>query len=366
MRPRHSPPVHISADLFQAFRSPRRGSNNPEVMTNPFWTWVIEEGLSAFQANKAFAGPTPAEAGPCWSWDRYGRSETAMPDGRVIRIGGEHEDHYDPDFYIYNDVVVSDPAGRIEIFGYSEDAFPPTDFHTATLVGDRIVVIGNLSYPKFRKDKAQVLVLDTNHYSVHRVDTSGAGPKWLHKHSAELAEGGRAILVRGGLIDHPRWPSLAENIDDWRLDLDTQKWDRLTDRAWPRFYFVRADGERNHLYWLRALQRARGSKRPERFAGSGAEHLRDLGPTPRVDLLDALYSPTASHSKLTDIEGEFRIHRVNVDGVTVRYVESDYDVGLTVEGNLPPETVELLRAELLGKLEALENARIDCTSLMPD
>lgn len=335
-------------------------------MTNPFWTWVIEEGLSAFGANKAFGGPTSGQAGPCWSWNRYGRSETAMPDGRVIRIGGEHEDHYDPDFYIYNDVVVSDPAGRIEIFGYSEDAFPPTDFHTATLVGDRIVVIGNLSYPKFRKDKAQVLVLDTNHYSVDRVDTSGAGPKWLHKHSAELAEGGLTILVRGGLIDHPRWPSLVENIDDWRLDLDAQKWERLTDRAWPRFYFTRADAEKNHLYWLRDLLWARGSKRPDRFADSRSEHLRDLGPTPRLDLVETLYSPALPHSKVAEVESEFRVHRVKIDDITVRYVERDYEVCLTVEGSLPDETVELLRAELLGKLQIIENAQIDCTRLMPD
>lgn len=366
MRRRHSPPAHITADLFREFRAPRRGTKNPEVMTNPLWTWLVEEGLGAYQANLAFGGPPSEQAGPCWSWARYGRSETAMPDGRVIRIGGEHEDHYDADFYIYNDVVVSDPAGRIDILGYSEDFFPPTDFHTATLVGDRIVLIGNLSYPKFRKENAHVLFLDTNHYAVGRVDTSGPAPRWLYKHSASLAEGGRAIVVSGGMIDHPRWAFLAENIDDWRLDLDTQKWERLTDRAWPRFYFTRADAERNHLYWLRDLLWARGSKRPDRFADSRSEHLRDLGPTPRLDLVEALYSPALPHSKVAEIVSEFRIHRVKIDDVTVRYVERDYEVCLTVEGSLPDETVELLRAELLGKLQIIENARMDCTRLMPD
>ena len=333
-------------------------------MTNPFWAWLIEEGLSAYHANEAFGGARSEEAGPCWSWDRYGRSETTMPDGRVISIGGEHEDSYDPDFYIYNDVVVSDPAGRVEIFGYSEEAFPPTDFHTATLAEDRIVVIGNLSYPTLRRDRAQVVVLDTNHYAFDRIDTSGNGPLWLHKHSAKLAEGGRAILVRGGLINDPRWPSLVENIDDWRLDLDTWRWDRLTNRAWPRFAFVRSDGAHNHLYWLRDLLRARASKRPDRFADSRSERLGDLGAEPRVDLLEVLYAPAVNHAKLPN--DEFRVHRVSVDGVTVRYVEGDYDVGLTVEGELPREIVELLCADLLEKLEAIENARIDCTPLMQD
>ena len=43
---------------------------------------------------------------PFWSWQRFGRTSTALPDGRVIHIAGEHEDFYDPDFCIYNDVMV--------------------------------------------------------------------------------------------------------------------------------------------------------------------------------------------------------------------------------------------------------------------
>lgn len=333
-------------------------------MTNPVWVWLIEQGLSAYSANETFDGPRSEEAGPCWSWARYGRTDTTLPDGRVIRIGGEHEDSYDPDFYIYNDVVVSDPAGRVEIFGYSEETFPPTDFHTANLAGDRIIIIGNLSYPRLRKDRTQVLVLDANRYVFDHIDPSGVGPSWLHKHSAQLEAGGGAILVRGGLIDHPKWPSLVENIDDWRLDLNAWRWERLTNRAWPRFAFIRADGAPNHLYWLRDLHRALASSRPDRFADRRTERLSDLGPEPRLDLLESLYAPDVPHSKLPEIDHEFRVHRVSIDGVTVRYVEGNFDVGLTVEGNLPHETVELLRADLEEKLEAIENAQIDCAPLM--
>lgn len=366
MRPRRAPPAHISTELFRQFRSPRRGSGNPEVMTNPVWVWLIEQGLSAYSANETFHGSRSEDAGPCWSWDRYGRSETALPDGRVIRIGGEHEDSYDPNFYIYNDVVMSDPGGRIEIFGYSEEAFPPTDFHTANLVGERIIIIGNLSYPGLRQERAQVLAFDANRYVFNRIAPDGVGPSWLHKHSADLVDDGRALLVRGGLVDNPKWTSLVENIDDWRLDLDAWRWDRLTHRAWPRFAFVRADGAPNHLYWLRDHIWARASNRPDRFADRRAERLRGLGPAPRLDLLKTLYSPDILHSQLPEIEGEYRIHRLSIDGVTVRYVEGDYDVTLTVEGNLPKEIVDLLRADLLGKLGAIENTQIDCTALMVD
>jgi hypothetical protein len=39
---------------------------------------------------------------------------------------------------------------------------------------------------------------------------------------------------------------------------------------------------------------------------------------------------------------------------------------LTVEGKLPPDTVELVRSDLLRKLEAIENTRIDCTPVIVD
>ena len=73
-----------------------------------------------------------------------------LPDGRYVQIGGEHEDHYDPDFYIYNDLVVHDGKGGFEIYGYPQEVFPPTDFHTATLCDKHIYVIGCLGYPKQR------------------------------------------------------------------------------------------------------------------------------------------------------------------------------------------------------------------------
>ena len=71
---------------------------------------------------------------PVWSFDRFGQSMNILPDGRVF-IAGEHEDDYDWDFRIYNDVVVAAPNGDIEhIFGYPPEIFPPTDFHAAVFV----------------------------------------------------------------------------------------------------------------------------------------------------------------------------------------------------------------------------------------
>ena len=66
-------------------------------------------------------------------------------------IAGEHEDHYDQDFCIYNGAIVFEPGRSIPIFCYPQEVFPPTDFHKATLVDARIIVIGCLGYPKSRR-----------------------------------------------------------------------------------------------------------------------------------------------------------------------------------------------------------------------
>ena len=87
---------------------------------------------------------------PVWCAQRFGQSITFLEDGRVVQVGGEHEDSYDPDFCIYNDVFVHE-GEAIRIHGYPEDVFPPTDFHTATLLGREIVLIGSLGYVGTRK-----------------------------------------------------------------------------------------------------------------------------------------------------------------------------------------------------------------------
>ncbi|UCI31452.1 hypothetical protein [Mesorhizobium sp. B4-1-4] len=335
-------------------------------MTNPVWVRAVEHRLTGYGLNKAFLGPRSEDVGPCWSFSRYGRTETRLPDGRLVRIGGEYEDSYDPDFYIYNDVIVSDADGRIEIFGYSDKIFPPTDFHTANLIDARIIVIGNLSYPYIRADKAQVLVLDTTSYGISRLETTGEAPPWIHKHFSQLVENGGAILVRGGLLIGPRWPAVIENIDDWRLDITAGRWERLTKRRWPRFSFVRADGLPNHLHWLRRLLSDQKWGKSENRSSFLAERLSELGPNPRIDLVETLYAPELPHLNIPEIADQHGVHRLCVEGVAVRYVEGWHDIRLTVEGVLPDQTVEIIRLDLLTKLAAIENATIDCVRLIVD
>jgi hypothetical protein len=194
-----TPPIGITPEMLRKWRTPIRGALNPQLMTNPVWKWLIESRLHAHQANALFSGDSMTSEAPGWCFDRFGQSCTPLPDGRTVWIAGEHADYYHPDFFIYNDVVVKSPQGAIEIYGYPPDIFPPTDFHSASLVNGRLIIIGNLGYGgQRRQGVTQVLALELNSWQILRLSTEGAGPGWIHGHSARLEDdaGGRPLPAR--------------------------------------------------------------------------------------------------------------------------------------------------------------------------
>jgi hypothetical protein len=185
----------------------------------------IDLARNTFRQNFSHSAYRDAEPGPFWSWQRFGRTSTALPNGRVIHVAGEHEDSYDPDFCIYNDVMVQYAGERREFFLYPKDIFPPTDFHTATLVGSKIVLIGSLGYGDLRRPgETQVLTLDIYSLCIERVATTGEGPGWLSRHVAEKT-GERRILVAGG--DVQTADAYAPNTGVFELDLSTLRWRRM-------------------------------------------------------------------------------------------------------------------------------------------
>lgn len=350
-----APPPNFSREEFLEWRSPRLGTANPERMTNPVWTWLVRVGINAWAANKRFDGPSALGAGPGWCFDRFGRSTTELSDGRVVEIAGEHEDHYDPDFFIYNDVVVRHPDGRVEIFGYPREVFPPTDFHSATRVGDRIVLIGSLGYVGDREPgRTQVLALDVGTFAVVAIATGGDAPGWISGHTATLTEEGRAIVVRGGTLELGEGRSRVENIDDWRLDTGTWQWQRLTDRRWPRRELRRADGRRNHLWDLEQACWFRSVGWADELAQQRERLRLDLGDLPDLDLMERLFRPSVPHETLPDEKDSYNTARIVVAGVVVRLVDDGYSLQMTAEGDLPEATVDAIAEELREKLSTLE------------
>jgi hypothetical protein len=165
---------------------------------------------------------------PVWCAMRFGQSITLLPDGRVVQSGGEHEDDYDPDFCIYNDVFVHNRDGSIIIFGYPEAVFPPTDFHTATLIDGGIYVIGALGYAGKRLyGQTPVHRLDTGTFRMERLDLSGEEPGWIYDHRAVRVgpheirvSGGKVVTAIGGEEIH------TDNAKTFLLDVESLIWRR--------------------------------------------------------------------------------------------------------------------------------------------
>ena len=219
-------PVSLTPVEFAAGRAARFGRANPERTLEPFWQEQIRTFASGYGGGRQrfLSGEAVYEPPPVWSFDRFGQSVTRLPDGRWVLIAGEHEDHYDPDFCIYNDMTVLDGAGGVAHFLYPREVFPPTDFHSATLLGDAILLIGNLGYEEDRREgETQVMLLSLADFSIAPVETSGDNPGWINRHRAVL-DGGR-IVVSGGKVE----PGYRDLEGRWALDLETMRWARLED-----------------------------------------------------------------------------------------------------------------------------------------
>lgn len=217
--------LHTTLEEYQADKYRRSGRSNPERMDISFWQAMIRSGCNAYHAQFTF-GDTESINPPVWCYKRFGRTTTPLPDGRIVEIGGEHEDFYDSDFCIYNDVVVFDGTGNFEIWGYPMEVFPPTDYHSATPVGDYLYLIGCLGYPKQRvPDETPVYRLDCRTFRMKRIRTRGENPGWIWGHQAWYEARENRICVSGG--DTFDGQDYVPNSQHYALDLKTFRWVRL-------------------------------------------------------------------------------------------------------------------------------------------
>lgn len=219
---------------FVPYRIRKFGNANPERMDNPFWMYMIGYAGGAFGAYRLVFGSSKVqEDHPVWCFRRFGGTRTWVSDREiVVAIGGEHEDWYDDDFCIYNDVIVfNEEASGTEIYGYPRDEFKPTDFHTATLIGDAIYIIGGLGYPEDRDvDRTPVYVLALNTMRIDFLPTHGEKPGWIWKHSVALDESRNAITLQGGKRLVANTPNFSDEALEgvFELDIQSRRWSRLT------------------------------------------------------------------------------------------------------------------------------------------
>ncbi|MGK7873956.1 MAG: hypothetical protein AB4426_11790 [Xenococcaceae cyanobacterium] len=350
----------VTLSLFLEWRTPKFGQSNPSRMNNKVWEWLIRSRKSAYQATQDLNGPSSFDEGPTWCFDRFGQTSTKLPDGRIVYIGGEHEDYYDPDFYIYNDVVVINPDQSIEIYGYPLHIFPPTDFHSSTLINNKIVIIGSLGYPEKRiLGETQVYLLNIENFEISKVNTTGAPPGWIHDHQATLSSDGKFITLEKGKIDLGDKHTLRENIDKWKLNLSHWRWERLTERKWKRWEVKRCDRQPNHLWDIRQALWCREFHWANDYKKSVKKLAKELGIEPNIDLINNLYSPEIPHQQIPDKDDEYGVYRISIDGIIVRYVEELFAVQVTVEGHLPEKLIEIIKSDMLKKISILENTECD-------
>lgn len=222
----------VSKEDYEQGKRPHFGSDNPTKYYNRYREAMIRCGWNGYGAREHFKDPYgTSHRDPVWCMDRLGQSLTAMPDGRLILVAGEHEDSSDPDFCIYNDVIVVHPGGQIEMFTYPKEVFPPTDFHTATLIGRSIYLIGSLGYGVDRHPGATpVYRLDTEYYSIEKLKTTGDSPGHIYEHRATLVDG--SIQVQGGreITSVNGQQNIVAMTGTYRLNLDSLAWSaRNTD-----------------------------------------------------------------------------------------------------------------------------------------
>ena len=325
----------------------RYGSAHPERVENALWEQAMPEDWSGYHlrqhlgvelsgshfredfSHSAYRDATP---GPFWSWQRFGRTSTLLPDGRVIHIAGEHEDSYDSDFCIYNDVVVEHPGGRREVFLYPKDVFPPTDFHSATLVGREIVLIGSLAYRDMRRvGETQILKLDTRTLRIEPAATTGEAPGWISRHLAERL-GESSILVIGGMVQTA--DGYEPNTNAFELDLATMVWLRrehgdlalfpISERLYrsnksPRY--GNANPERSdNPFWLEMVRRQWPPSRARLHFGDVAP------PRPEVVYSNDDTDPGSGRPEFGTPAAAARIARISADVERSKLVRTIDDV----------------------------------------
>lgn len=217
-----------SKQIFELQRHRQFGKDNPEKMNFEHWIRMFHTGLTPYEAIEQFDGQAVREGHPDWCFGpRTGTTTNKLPDGRVIHIGGEYEDWYDDEFCIYNDVIVEDR--QVEIYGYPRSAFPPTDFHSSTLISDNIIIIGRLGYDYERtRGETPAYSLDTNSLKITAINCYGDNPGWIYRHSAK-ADNDESILLCGGRVMinvNNKWLTTV-NLNNFTLNTNSFQWTRV-------------------------------------------------------------------------------------------------------------------------------------------
>ncbi len=219
--------IECEREEYEQGKLVREGTTNPEKMEVPFWDAMVRSGANPFRVSKDFGDEHSPQLTRTWSFVRMGYSITPLPDGRVISIGGWEA-------CLHNDVIVLYDKGRFEIYGYPHSAFLPIADHTATLVGDDIIVIGGYGENQDSEfDSTPVYCLNTKTLAIERLEISGQNPGLIFSHKAILfssnGQAGEIHLYGGSIVPANSGKAQNEAISNeatFVLDLASLQWRR--------------------------------------------------------------------------------------------------------------------------------------------
>ncbi len=353
--------MHITRGIFERQCKRRFGTANPERMLEEYYQYVVRSGLDpppdvreelGLRRNLPCSDETICGGiGPDWFFDRFGISRTLMPDGRILCIGGEYEDFYDPDFCIYNDLIVLRPAlgqvqvtldsGQVEIYGYPESVFPPTDFHSATLVDDKLYLIGRLGYSDARREnETPVYVLDHSNYEIEPVLTTGPCPGWIYDHHAAYDAGRHAITVRGGKLHQANATQQTLNFAAHQLHLADMRWERLALRETHRRFVIE-----KKIRWRGVARQLLGSNYDLFWPPEEACRPTNV---PHAPLLENCLTAEGLGTQ---------VHQIDVQGVRVHFDPSFNELRVRFEGELSAEIINQVLSDVAGNLRSTSGCK---------
>jgi len=306
----------VKKDDFLEWHSPRYGTDNPTQVDSNFWKQAIAQRHCAYTIEKKYCTEDSFKNYPIWCFERYGQS--------LNKVNGKE---------------------------IPKDIFPPTDFHTATLVDEEtLLIIGSLGYSKDRQTGiTPVYSLNINSFQITKVNTTGENPGWIYEHRSIVSKDNKTVKITGGIIQREH---LWDNLDEWELDLQTSTWSRLSHITWPRWKLTRTDRKRTNFSEIRFLEMYKDNK-------DYTEKTKTLSNTLGFNIdehtLENFYvfNEITSYKVLTETD-EYNIFQVSIDDIVVTFEESSSDITVTVQGALDPNLVTQLQELTLQKFLAIE------------
>lgn len=355
-------PANIEPQQLSILLELANTPTTPVGLAHPVYNWLIQSrlyGSSIRQLINQHLNIDPAHA--VWCFNRMGQSCTTLADGTEIYIAGEHEDYYDPDFRIYNDVVIIYPDQTIKLLQYPHQDFPPTDFHTASLDAEQqhIILVGSMGHPERRDlQTTQVAIFNLLTTQIKLIKTTGHAPSWLNQHEVIWIDNDVLEVSAGHVlltVPEVDYPLFIRNLYRWQLNTINWQWHKPEQSEYQHWYLCRQDQGNLCLFDMSCL--IRDHQHHKEAISQAEQHLiSKLGFLPSIEVYQALYQPDYPHQSGhvdPDKKVEYNEYYIQVAGVQILYIEEFNHIQMIAEHAIDPALMQQLVVDLKVKLEAL-------------